>query len=53
MKLLHCLLCEGELDIIGEEGYRKIVKCKKCGFNSGETKHKKEPEVVVIRRKPV
>lgn len=54
MKLLQCLFCEGELDIIGEEGYLKKVKCKDCGFTSSnkysERPSKKEPEILIKRK---
>lgn len=51
MKLLQCLICNGELDIVGEEGYVKKVKCQSCFFESSENKsEKKEPEIIIKRR---
>jgi hypothetical protein len=50
MNIINCLICEGELDIIKEEGYRKFVKCRKCGFANIDEKVK-EPEVFIIKRK--
>lgn len=53
MKLLECNICLGELDIIGEEGIHKLVKCRDCGFTSGKEKLKKsipQPEVVIRRK---
>jgi hypothetical protein len=47
MRLLKCLLCEDELDIISELGAQKQVKCKGCGFTSSLTEHSKEPEVFI------
>lgn len=51
MKLLKCVLCGGELDIISnKDDFGKKVRCIKCGFtNASETKP--PPEVFVIRRK--
>lgn len=46
MKLLQCLICNGELDIVGEEGYFKKVKCQVCDFSSSGKPEKKEPEVI-------
>lgn len=50
MKILNCLFCSGELDIIGEEGYHKKVRCRECGFESEKPLTKKEPEVLFIRK---
>lgn len=50
MKFLGCLSCKGELDVIGEDGIRKIVKCRNCGFTS-ERHNKKVPEIVRIKKK--
>lgn len=50
MKILGCLICEGELEITGEEGYKKSVKCLDCGFVSGKPQ-KKEPEIIIIRKR--
>lgn len=47
---LNCLLCEGELDIVSEKGFRKKVKCKSCGFSSAEEKEVKMPEVIKLRK---
>lgn len=51
MKILNCLYCEGELDIVGEEGIRKLVKCRSCGFTSKNNYFNKSPEIVIIKRK--
>jgi len=53
MKILACLKCDGELDIISEEGIHKFVKCRSCDYTS-EKKYKKtypQPEVVIIRKR--
>lgn len=50
MKILNCLFCEGELDVVGEEGYRKKVLCRDCGYQSDNIVAKKEPEVMFIRK---
>ena len=53
MKLLKCLLCDGEMDIIGNErNINKKVRCRQCGYNNVDEPAKKEPEVFVIRRRP-
>ena len=49
MKFLKCLLCGGELDVIGALNYEKIVKCRKCNYTSSNSK--KEPEITIIKRK--
>ena len=40
MKLLKCLICRGEIELI----FNKKVKCKCCGFSDQE---KKAPEVYI------
>lgn len=54
MKLLTCLFCEGELDLLNpfENCSVKKVKCKKCGFlyNGKPEKKDKMPEVVILKR---
>lgn len=49
MNFLNCLYCKGELDIVGEDGYRKIVKCRSCNHQSTQSR-RKEPEVVIIKK---
>jgi C4-type Zn-finger protein len=56
MKLLKCSLCQGEVDVIGNDhAINKKTKCQKCGHTSAgiEVEAKAEPEVVVIRRRPL
>lgn len=54
MKLLKCKLCYGEVDIIGNQyAINKKIKCRNCGFNNLEESEKKEPEVMVIRKRAV
>lgn len=51
MILLVCKLCKGEVDIVGNErSITKKTKCRKCGHTNDRAT--KEPEVVVIRRRP-
>lgn len=50
MKILRCLSCKGELDVIGDDGIRKIVKCRDCNFTSGNVR-RRDPEVLVIKRR--
>lgn len=51
MKLLKCIICNGEIDIIGNErAVSKKTKCRKCGLTSHE--EKVAPEVI-IRRRPI
>ena len=53
MKLLKCLLCDGEVDIVGNErNINKKVRCRQCGYNNVDEPARKEPEVVIIRRRP-
>lgn len=50
MNIIRCLICKGELEIVGNfKAIEKKVKCKKCNFTNAAAE--KEPEVVVIRRK--
>lgn len=54
MKLLKCKFCSGEMDIIGNEhAINKKVKCRKCGFSNLNEPDRKEPEVMVIRKRPI
>ena len=64
MKLLKCIVCRGEMIIVGnEKGVHKKVRCLSCGFSNehGEvvvqphssSEHKKSPEVMVIRKRPL
>lgn len=49
MKLLKCIICNGEIDIIGNErAVSKKTKCRKCGLTSYE--EKMAPEVIIRRR---
>jgi hypothetical protein len=51
MKLLQCIVCDGEIDIINSDrSVNKKVKCKSCGFTNIESQPK-TPEVLVIRRR--
>lgn len=53
MILLKCKLCRGEVDIVdNERAVNKKVRCRKCGFNNVDAPEKKEPEVVIIRKRP-
>lgn len=52
MKLLRCKFCRGEIDIVGNEyAINKKVKCNKCGFTNIDVPDKKEPEVMIIRKR--
>ncbi len=52
MKLLRCLLCRGEMDIVGgEQSVNKKVKCRQCGYSNETDQNRKVPEVVVIRKR--
>lgn len=52
MKLLRCMLCRSEMDIIGNErAINKKVKCQQCGHSNNE-QDRKGPEVVIIRKRP-
>ncbi len=49
MKILKCKICNGEIDIIGnEKAVNKKVKCRRCGFSN---LNEKEPEIFVIRKR--
>jgi DNA-directed RNA polymerase subunit RPC12/RpoP len=53
MKLLKCLICAGEVDVVGNErNINKKIRCRQCGFNNVDEPAKKEPEVLIIRRRP-
>jgi len=49
MKILQCMFCKGELEIIQDKGIVKKIKCSSCNFTNSSTP--KEPEVVVIRKR--
>jgi transcriptional regulator NrdR family protein len=56
MKILKCIMCKGEVDIVNSDSSsnNKIkckIKCKKCGFTNINIKTIKEPEIVVIKKK--
>lgn len=55
MKFLKCIFCDGELDILfNDRSINKKVKCHKCGFsNANESSEKKEPEVLIIRKRSI
>ena len=52
MKFLKCIVCDGEVDIISpDRATNKKIKCRKCGFTN--CSERKEPEIVVIRKRPL
>ncbi len=51
MKLLRCIICRGEVDIIDDSTTVKKIKCKSCGFSNGEVSANKAPEILVIRKR--
>ncbi len=52
MKILKCKVCSSEVDIVGYgKGIVKQIECRSCGFTNAAPKVK-EPEVVIIRRRP-
>ncbi len=51
MKFLRCLNCDGQLEIIAEEGIDKIVQCCSCEQPTIYEKPKRKEPEVVIRRK--
>jgi hypothetical protein len=51
MKLLACVMCDGELDIVSSDrSVNKKVKCKSCGFTNSDN-ISKGPEVIIVRRR--
>jgi len=51
MKLLSCIICDGEVDIINNDyNVNKKVKCRSCGFSNFESQQK-APEVLIIRKR--
>jgi DNA-directed RNA polymerase subunit RPC12/RpoP len=52
MKILKCIVCDGEIDIINEDNsIFKKVKCRKCGFtNLVPKKETKYPEIIIRRK---
>lgn len=52
MKLLKCKFCAGEMDIVGnEKSINKKVKCRTCNFNNVNDSERKEPEIIIIRKR--
>ena len=52
MKLLRCIICEGEVDLLSDDRLiEKKIKCRKCGFTNDHAP--REPEVVIIRKRSV
>jgi len=51
MKILECILCSGEIEIVDDFfSVNKKVKCQKCGYTNIED-NKQKPEVTIIRKK--
>ncbi len=51
MKILKCKICQGEVDIVGNEhSVSKKIKCHKCGFTN-DNFSTKGPEVIIMRRR--
>ncbi len=51
MKFLRCLLCRGEVDIIGGGfSVNKKVKCRQCNF-SNFNDEVKSPEIVFLKKR--
>jgi len=49
MILLRCKICDGEVNIVGNERLvNKKIQCTQCGFNNLE--EKKEP--IIIKKRP-
>ena len=54
MKFLKCLICQGEIDIIDSSAaLDKKVKCRRCGFSNRQENRNPEPEIVIMRRRPL
>ena len=56
MKLLTCVFCDGEVDIIdNEKMFLKKIRCRKCGFTNADSKNNKtevnKAEVIVIKKR--
>lgn len=55
MKLLRCIICEGEIVIIdpNDRSINRKIKCKKCGFTNvnEQPRQKKEPEIIIIKKR--
>lgn len=52
MKLLECLVCGGEVEIINEDhAVNKKIKCLNCGFNNIDDSFAKKPEIVIMKRR--
>lgn len=51
MKILKCIICNGEVDIIQtDRSINKKIRCCKCGFTNSQ--ESKEPEILIIRKRP-
>lgn len=52
MKLLKCVLCEGEIEIIGNfDSVVKKLKCLHCGFKNFNDKEKPKNTEIIYKRK--
>lgn len=52
MKILKCIVCGGEVDILEYNGsITKKIKCRCCGFTNSTFLKKKEPEILIIRKR--
>jgi DNA-directed RNA polymerase subunit RPC12/RpoP len=51
MKILKCIICNGEIEIVNNDGsIFKKVKCRKCGFNNLSKKIGKYPEIIIRKK---
>ena len=52
MKILKCIICNGEVELVVEDrSTNKKVRCNKCGFTNCITPNIKEPEIFIIRKR--
>lgn len=53
MKILSCLFCEGELDVLNQDSSSvKKVKCLKCDFVSPDKIEKQDDQPQIFVRRP-
>jgi len=56
MKLLKCIICDNEIILVDptDRSINRKIKCKKCGFTNylaHSDQQKKEPEIIIIRKR--
>ncbi len=51
MKLLKCLFCDGEVDVVGNfDSVVKKIKCIDCGYQNFKDQPKPKEPIIVYKR---